>query len=256
MLYNKSVFQYGEKKQFKPEIDQFRLVDSKKSVADFVTDTLRRAIITRTFRLDERLVESKVAAQLNVSITPVRHAFQKLANEGLITISPYKGTCVVSITPEFIDDVCFCRNMVEITAAKYAYENLLAYDPECLSRLIEEGINNYNNTKQVIDVISKDCELHETIVIHARQKTLLRFWKQLSPRIMLLQSYAKQKSFNIQQFYERHKTIAGALAQKAGKKKFVVALQKELALAYSAKERKIILMEANNTTEQQLTTSP
>jgi DNA-binding GntR family transcriptional regulator len=225
--------------------NEFRTVSGRgKSIADLVTDTLRRAIILRVLKLGERLVESKVAAELDVSITPLRHAFQKLSNEGLIEIFPYKGTCVVNITPEFIDDVCFCRNMVEISAAKCAYDNLVEYDPECLLHIIEDGVKNFNATQQVYDVIAKDRELHETIVVHARQKTLLGFWRQLSPRIMLLQSYAKKKSYNVQQFYERHKPIADALIKRAGKEKFVAVLQGNLYQAYGEEERKIILTEA------------
>ena len=49
----------------------------KRSASDYVTEVLRRAIVTRELEPGERLVEIDMAKKLNVSITPVRHAFMQ-----------------------------------------------------------------------------------------------------------------------------------------------------------------------------------
>lgn len=220
------------------------IADREKKRGDSVTDELRRSIIMRRLKLGERLVERKVADELNVSITPLRQAFQVLANEGLIKVIPYTGSYVTTITPEFIEDVRFCRNIVEPAAAGQAYDALVARDPECLSRLLEETIKEYKRTGQLFDLINRDIQFHETIIIAAQRRMLLEFWRMLSPRIMLLLSYAKRQSFSIQQFHDRHCHIAGALASKAGAEAFADSLRSKLKIAYCPKELDIMLTES------------
>ena len=44
----------------------------------------------------EKLNEVKIAEQLQVSATPVREAFRKLAKDNLVVIVPWKGvTCLL-----------------------------------------------------------------------------------------------------------------------------------------------------------------
>lgn len=65
-----------------------------RSTSEFVYNTIRQAILTNEIPAGSRLVEAKTSKDLNVSITPVREAFARLANQGLLTVFPYKGTYV------------------------------------------------------------------------------------------------------------------------------------------------------------------
>lgn len=230
--------------QLMPEKRFLPIAEHEKRMGDSVTDELRRAIILRTLKLGERLVERKIAAELNVSITPLRQAFQVLANEGLIVVYPYRGSYVANITKEFIEDVSFCRKMVEIAAAEKAYDHMVASDPDCLLRILKESIAGYKKTGRIYDIIRQDILFHQTIINHAGKKTLLDFWKMISPRLMLLLSYAKHDSFSIDQFHERHIHIARALADKAGRKAFVNCLKAKFEIAYSPEEEAIMLAES------------
>ena len=220
------------------------IADNGKSVGEQITDTLRKAIILRRLRLGERLVESKLAAELNVSITPVRYAFQILASEGLIEVFPYKGSYVTTITRAFIKDICVCRSIVELGAAEHAYEVLAEKNSGALMQLLMEGVEAFKRTGDIMEVIAKDQLFHKTVLMHCPFRTLLDFWKRLSPRIMLLQSYAKRESYDVNQFRERHLPLAEALARKAGKEVFVDALRENLEMSYSEEEIRIILEEA------------
>lgn len=222
----------------------------EKRVGDSVTDILRRAIILRTLKLGERLVERKIAAELSVSITPLRQAFQVLANEGLIKIFPYKGSYVTTITSEFIEEVSFSRKMLELAAAEEAYRNMAAQNPGCLLQILEESIDIYNRDGNIYDIINRDVFFHRTIIGYSGRKTLLDFWSMISPRLLLMLSYAKHKSFSIDQFHDRHIHIAQAVAKKAGSKTFVKCLREKFEKAYSPEEQAIMLAEsARNTAE-------
>lgn len=59
--------------------------------------TLKQAILTGALKPQVKLNEVKIAEQLNVSATPVREAFRKLAKDNLVVIKPWKGVTVKGI---------------------------------------------------------------------------------------------------------------------------------------------------------------
>ena len=72
------------------------------SAKEKVAAELRKAILSRKMKEGESLSLESVAEQLNVSITPVREAFQILARDGLIKLRPNKGAIVLGITDTYI----------------------------------------------------------------------------------------------------------------------------------------------------------
>ena len=69
-----------------------------------VASELRKAILSRKLKEGEVLSLESIATQLNVSITPVREAFQILDWDGLIKLRQNKGAIVLGITDTYIRD--------------------------------------------------------------------------------------------------------------------------------------------------------
>ncbi len=80
--------------------------------------TLKRAILTGTLEPNTKLNEVKIAEQLNVSATPVREAFRKLAKDNLIVIRPWKGVTVKGYSPREIISRYQCREVMEGLGAR------------------------------------------------------------------------------------------------------------------------------------------
>ena len=74
---------------------------SRQRATDEVYEALRQSILGHLFAPGERLQVEEIAAKLGVSLTPVRHAIQQLATEGLIEIKPRSGTFVAKLTSPF-----------------------------------------------------------------------------------------------------------------------------------------------------------
>lgn len=67
---------------------------------DVVFNTLREAILTGDIEPGERLMEIRLAEKLGVSRTPIREAIRMLQLEGLVNMTPRKGTVVAEISKE------------------------------------------------------------------------------------------------------------------------------------------------------------
>lgn len=88
-----------------------------------VASELRKAILSRKMKEGEVLSLESIATQLNVSITPVREAFQILDRDGLIKLRQNKGAIVLGITDTYIRDHYQLRAILESSCAQLACEN-------------------------------------------------------------------------------------------------------------------------------------
>ncbi|WP_181704963.1 GntR family transcriptional regulator [Chthonobacter rhizosphaerae] len=90
------------------------------TVSGRVLDTLRDAIIQLRFSPGNPLSEADVARQLGVSRQPVREAFIKLAEAGLLEIRPQRGTFVRKISRREVANARFIREAIEVAIARKA----------------------------------------------------------------------------------------------------------------------------------------
>ena len=84
---------------------------------------MRKAILSLKLKEGEVLSLESIATQLNVSITPVREAFQILDWDGLIKLRQNKGAIVLGITDTYIRDHYQLRAILESSCAQLACEN-------------------------------------------------------------------------------------------------------------------------------------
>lgn len=124
--------------------EEYRLntIDSigRLPLSEQVYVTLKQAILTGALKPQVKLNEVKIAEQLNVSATPVREAFRKLAKDNLVVIKPWKGVTVKGYTPEEIIAMYQCREMMEGLGARLCAENCTDEQIEELQSIWDAGI--------------------------------------------------------------------------------------------------------------------
>ncbi|MFC5307200.1 GntR family transcriptional regulator [Azospirillum picis] len=98
--------------------------ESNEPIARRVYRVLRNAIVTMQFRPGQALSEQEIADQLGVSRQPVREAFIKLSEGGLLTIRPQRGTFVVKISTKQVLDARFVREAVETAVVRKVCETI------------------------------------------------------------------------------------------------------------------------------------
>lgn len=91
----------------------------------------------------ERLIPEAIAQELAMSRMPVREAFQRLANEGLVVIRPNRGCVVAGLTIDEIYETFEIRSVLEGLAVRLAMPRIdaavLAELDDHLSRMQRAG---------------------------------------------------------------------------------------------------------------------
>ena len=88
------------------------------STPERIASQLRSGIVSGRLRPGQALREVEVARQLGVSRGPVREAFQRLIQAGLLEAHPARGVFVPQLTAADMADVYLARGAVETTAAR------------------------------------------------------------------------------------------------------------------------------------------
>lgn len=92
----------------------------------YVTQSLRRSIVSGDLPAGAPLVEAELAARFGLSKTPVREAIRSLAGTGLVTMSEYRG-----VTVRVVDDAM----------ARSVFEVRLLLEPAAVEMAVTHGID-------------------------------------------------------------------------------------------------------------------
>ena len=108
------------------------------SIAEQVFRTLRSSIVTMRLTPATALSEQDIADRLNVSRQPVREAFIKLSEIGMVRVLPQRGTFVVKISAKAVTDARFVREAVECAIARRASDGLGKSEIDTLRAIIAD----------------------------------------------------------------------------------------------------------------------
>lgn len=99
---------------------------------------LQLAIVEMRLTPGEAISEKEISLRYSVSRQPVREAFIKLSEAGLLEIRPSRGTYVRKISVREIADARFVREAVECSLVRHAAQLATQTDRLSLHTLIEE----------------------------------------------------------------------------------------------------------------------
>src|SRR5579862_7064545 len=89
-----------------------------------VYDTLRASIVSLQRAPGQRLSEAELARDLGVSRTPVREAIIQLRADGLVEVTPQRGSFVSKISLRNVREAQFAREALECAAVRVAVDRI------------------------------------------------------------------------------------------------------------------------------------
>ena len=109
------------------------------NLTTLVYEAIRDAIISKALVPSQRLSEAALAAQLQVSKTPVREALLRLQSIGLVTADDARGVRVVEPSPARIREAYEVRAAHEALAAQLAAQRADAEAQDRLARAADKS---------------------------------------------------------------------------------------------------------------------
>jgi DNA-binding GntR family transcriptional regulator len=129
--------------------------EKEQSIQKWVYQVLRTNIIKLTLRPAQQISENEISDALHVSRTPVREAFIRLAEDGLVKITPQKRTVVSLISLQQAEEARFLRRAIEKAVFKDACGGIPDADMAALRANIDLQVmcrkTNAHEQMQVLD---------------------------------------------------------------------------------------------------------
>lgn len=158
-----------------------------KTLRNEVLTVLRDAIVWGRLQPGQHLKENEMAAQLDVSRSPVREAFRHLEQEGLIISIPNQGSFVREFDEYDIRDIFRLRATLEMLACELVVERggLADADVAHLEDLIDQQ-KAASDRGDFEELTRLDMDFHEFLCSKAGSERLLKMWRSLLTQILVL----------------------------------------------------------------------
>lgn len=176
------------------------------TVADAVSDMLRKAILEGRFPPGSRLVEANLARDLQVSRGSVREGLAVLAREGLVITLPRHGKFVQLLDATVIDEIYSIRRVLEPFAASRVVERL---NDDSIRQLHEAfgSIVDAVKTGDIVVVAHEDIAFHERIFLLADHSRLMRVWTDIKGMLQIMFNVTTATHLSLGEAVEQHHLI-------------------------------------------------
>jgi DNA-binding GntR family transcriptional regulator len=184
------------------------------SMAERVKQVLLQRIMSGELLPGARLVELRIAEELNTSQGPVREAICELEGLELVVTEPYKGSYVREVTPQDTLEAYMVRAALEDLAGQLAAPQFKG-STAALTR-VAKAILEAARRQDSAAYARNDIKFHRLIVEGTSNRILLRTWESLAfeVRLQLWLSRGKTDLVHVQ---EAHWNIIAALENGDGK---------------------------------------
>jgi DNA-binding GntR family transcriptional regulator len=165
------------------------------SLGDEVAERLRRAILNSELSPGQHLPEGQISKWLDVSRSPVRAALLILEQEGLVTLSRYRGAAVAQLTLNDFHEVYGLRSAIEELAVRLAIQRRDESDLRALQQSLTKLRTGMKRTITDQVAAQLDVSFHDDIYRAAHHERLYRNWSGVRMQVhwfLLLGTVASQ----------------------------------------------------------------
>ncbi|VVE31632.1 GntR family transcriptional regulator [Pandoraea soli] len=177
-------------------------------LSDLVIARLRESITSGAYMPGDRLVEGRIAKELDVSRVPVREALRALAVEGLVEVRPRHGAVVASFDPASARELVQIRATLEGLNARLAAEHCT---PELVKRI--EKVLQAGNAKVVAGetsgLLELNAQFHDLLYSAGANAMLAELMRSMRDRSRMLFVNAADEEVRIT--WEEHAAILRAV---------------------------------------------
>lgn len=191
---------------------------SRQRTSDTVYETLRQAILARKYAPAQRLNVHELAAELGVSLTPVKDALTRLEAEALIQIRPRSGTFVTGVSPDDVAEAFDIRCALECLAAEQALTRATPADIAHLQALAGRIGASTDEASGKLAHEDGNIEFHKRIVALSGNRRLIQMYESLDAHIQIARIHLGHSDWKSRLDSERqeHLAVVAALERREG----------------------------------------
>ena len=191
-----------------PQVKQGRVL------ADWITASLREAILNGHFEPGEKLDQDLIAEELGTSRTPVREALKRLESEGFIKVRPHYGAFIAEVSRQDIREIYEIRKLLESEVVRQV-------TPVIPEPVLDELERSLAETQALFDAgdsakhFESDVFFHETIISFSENHLLKEMLDGLTNRISMVRRFAQlQPGYHMTESFKEHRAILQAMRQR------------------------------------------
>ena len=184
---------------------------TKETLRSNIKDYIQKQIASGVYRPGDRIVETQLARELNVSQAPAREAILELVSQGMLEERPYSGHFVRQLTAEEIEDIFQIRAVVEEYAAQLASSRVTDQQLGEMEQVLREMDENQDLER----FVHLDMDFHGLVMDAAGSPALKRAWKMLRMAEWTYIAAAITKS-TLSEMIQQHWTIFRYLENRQG----------------------------------------
>jgi DNA-binding GntR family transcriptional regulator len=143
------------------------------SLGDQALRVIRARIISGAMRPGEIYALGATAAELGVSVTPVREAILELARERLVEQARNRGFRVREMSERELDEIVEFRRIIEVTAVRLVAERKLLTSVSDLQELAK-ATEKFAAAGDWVGFLDSDRDFHLGIIAHLDNERLLQ----------------------------------------------------------------------------------
>lgn len=180
---------------------------NKKTLREEIKRHIVKCINDGRYKCGDRIVETRLARELEVSQAPVREAVIELSILGVLEERPYAGSFVRTLDEDEIDNHYKVRNLLESFAAAQAAQHRTEAELEGMRSVI-------GHMKECTDpekFVELDHSFHRMIMEATGNDVLKRLWLTTSAYESTYRALLTNK-WTIGDLYEAHKRIFDRIA--------------------------------------------
>lgn len=192
-------------------------IKKSQSLRQQVYQALRQIILRGDLDSGERIVETKLAEQLQVSRTPIREAIGQLHREKLIVSNPKGGFKVTTLSVRDAIQLYDCRIALEQLAVADACEHITSKQLKQLEKYVrsaEQLAKSRSNKSDSYRLLEIDYQFHHLIAESSGNQWLLTLLEQVFDKMALLRVQTTKHNPNVLEIRLEHRQVYEAIAQK------------------------------------------
>ena len=203
---------------------------------------LRTAILSGELTPGDRLVETQLAQQLEVSRTPIREALRQLQREGLVEVDASGSLRVITISIADAVHLYDCRIALEQAAVQGACRRASDAVLAALQQAViqaERAVQRQTSTLNTFEMLNLDYQFHRKIAESAGNIWLTGLLDQVFDKMMLLRVQTTRHNPKVLDICAEHHQISAAIAARDADTA-IVAIHDHLA---ASKQRVVVALE-------------